>query len=449
LKLVYKEKIQCDNKKEYEIQVKDTSMISLPQGPNIQICQSQSPLVLQAIPSGGQWLGNYVNGNSFDAYAAAGKTTQVSYEYTNANTCISHSTASIYVEKLPELTVEKSREKICVGDLLLLNALTSSSDPGYWYTDGAGSFDQSASRMTNYTPSLSDVSKPFLTFIYTLQTNGVCGNVPVETIAIIRNGQQGEIIKNYPLTLCEPANLNFTTNFQRLEKQFWLVNDSIYEEFDYNFPFNPTLAAGEYVIKSLVYDSACQAMAISETITVLPKPTMNLYSNPGFKMSREYPRLYLKDLSYCKFGHTVSWYLNNMWIGDSREMNIKIDEPKDTFEIKMIAISGKGDCMDSLSQQFVFIPINQLYIPNAFSPDSKGPTENNSFKVVGPPMRYFKIEIFNKYGEKVYMSEDMNASWDGLYKGQVCMQGDYFYKIETTDNEGVSRDYSGTVSVIR
>ncbi|MCC6818759.1 MAG: hypothetical protein IT245_07710, partial [Bacteroidia bacterium] len=101
LKLVYKEKIQCENKKEYEIQVKDTSMISLPQGPNIQICQSQSPFVLQAIPAGGQWLGYYLNGNVFDAYSAAGKTTQVSYEYTNANTCISHSTASIYVEKLP------------------------------------------------------------------------------------------------------------------------------------------------------------------------------------------------------------------------------------------------------------------------------------------------------------------------------------------------------------
>lgn len=448
--LEYTEKIQCEQTIPFEIKVKDTTMIMSGYGAYLEICQSQSPFALQANPSGGLWTGQFVNDqNEFDAHSAAGTMTKVKYTYTNANACISNYETEIGVERLPDLELLKSREKVCVGDQLVLSANTNSADPGYWYTDGNGTIEQSNSRITNYTPNLSDVSRSFITFTYTLQTNGVCGNVSAETIVVVRNGQVGEIIKDYPTEICEPANIRFTTNYQRIEKQYWMVNDSIYEEFDYNFPFNATLKAGEYVIKTLIFDSACQAMAISEPITVLPKPTMQWYSNPGYKLSREYPRLYLKDLSYCKFGHTANWYLNGMWISDSREINLKIEDQKDTFNIKLVSTSGKGGCLDSMSQNFIFTPINQLYIPNAFSPDSKGPQENNSFKVIGPPMKYFKIEIFNRFGEKVYMSFDMNASWDGTYKNEICIQGDYFYKIETTDSEGISRDYSGTVTIIR
>ncbi|MBL7836469.1 MAG: gliding motility-associated C-terminal domain-containing protein, partial [Bacteroidetes bacterium] len=450
IQLLYTEKVQCLNTRTYTIRVMDTSEITFGHDQKLKICQSQSPFALRAFPGGGNWYGNYMlPGGTFDAYSAAGKTTELTYRYSNLNDCISSAGVSIEVEKLPELNIEKSKDRICVGDILNLVAASNVLAPGYWQTDGGGSFDNLNNAQVSYTPVPGDVNKPYLTFTYTMQTSGVCGLVPSETIVVVKSGQIGEILKDYPTELCEPAVFNFKSTYQKLEKQYWMVNDSIYEEFDYNFNFNVTLPAGDYVVKTLVNDSTCQAMAMSQNITVWPKPNVQLISNPGSRMSREYPRLYLKDLSYCKYGHQSNWYINNNWIGDSRELNYKVEETRDTFTIKLVAVSNKGGCADSSSQMFVFIPINQLYIPNAFSPDSKGPNENNVFKVVGPPMKYFKIEIFNRYGEKVYMSNDMNATWDGTYKNQLCIQGDYFYKIETTDTEGVSRDYSGTVTVIR
>ena len=47
------------------------------------------------------------------------------------------------------------------------------------------------------------------------------------------------------------------------------------------------------------------------------------------------------------------------------------------------------------------------------------------------------------------MSTNMNEVWDGTYKNDNCMTGTYFYKIITTDYEGISRDYSGTITLIR
>ena len=45
--------------------------------------------------------------------------------------------------------------------------------------------------------------------------------------------------------------------------------------------------------------------------------------------------------------------------------------------------------------------------------------------------------IFNKYGEKVFESNDINIGWDGAFKGKV-IQGSYIYKIELTiDNKNV------------
>jgi gliding motility-associated-like protein len=64
-------------------------------------------------------------------------------------------------------------------------------------------------------------------------------------------------------------------------------------------------------------------------------------------------------------------------------------------------------------------------------------------------MKKYNIEIFNRFGEKVFYSNDMTQVWDGSYNGKQAIQGVYFYKIETIDIEGFSRDYSGTVTLIR
>jgi len=36
--------------------------------------------------------------------------------------------------------------------------------------------------------------------------------------------------------------------------------------------------------------------------------------------------------------------------------------------------------------------------------------------------------IFNKYGEKIFESDDINSGWNGIYKGKI-MQESYVYKI--------------------
>lgn len=449
LVMKYTETRLCSNSKTFNIQLLDTTPIAFGHDKQILLCEDNGPYELKGLPSGGLWKGEHVENSMFNPEKAAGKSHKPRYVYTNSNNCRSESSVQINVEKLPLLKVQADKERLCVGELLTLQALSSVSDPGYWYTDGDGSFEKPVNVITTYTPRASDVAKGMLRFSYTLQTNGVCGNVSTYVFVRVKNGPSGNILKTYPASVCEPAVITFLSDFSGIEKQHWYVNDSLAETFDYNFKFTTTLKAGEYVIKTKVYDSTCEALAISETITVMPKPAVQMASNPDFRISREYPRLYLKDLSYNRNGHTVNWYFNNTWISDSRAFYYTAEDSKDSFYIKLVAKSNLGGCTDSLSRLFVFIPINQLYIPDAFSPDAKGPDENNRFRIRGPEMRVFEIEIFNRFGEKVFVSDNMQISWDGTYRNEDCMPGVYFYKIISTDYEGVSRDYSGTVTLIR
>ena len=60
----------------------------------------------------------------------------------------------------------------------------------------------------------------------------------------------------------------------------------------------------------------------------------------------------------------------NQPIDNSKEFYYNIaDAGKDTFTIKLLNRAVIGGCSDSIEKQFVFNPVNQLYIPDAFSPD--------------------------------------------------------------------------------
>lgn len=68
-----------------------------------------------------------------------------------------------------------------------------------------------------------------------------------------------------------------------------------------------------------------------------------------------------------------------------------------------------------------------LYIPTAFSPN--GDTKNDVFRVkLYGVLSYFRLEIFNRYGELMYISTDPYKGWDGNYKGKPALSGGYVFQ---------------------
>ena len=442
----------CTSQKQFEIKVLDTIAIDFQGTDRVQLCENFNQFNLIANPSDGLWFGTGVNGSVFELVNENKdiKENVVYYRYKAPNGCISVKDFTIEVSKLPYLNIYQPQDSVCFGDMIQFQAETNEVYSGYWFTNGYGRFNTPNELFTTYYPSKQDVQLGLTNFIYTIQTNGVCGNVSKQVQVFIKDGPSGSVISNYPTEVCEPAHITFNSDFKDISQQKWYINDSLIETFDYEYPLETKLKAGEYFIRTSVKDGSCSASGISEKIIVLPQPNVDFYSNPNGKMSKEMPRLYVKDLSHCKHGHIVSWFYNDSLINNQdREFSFIVNKEISDFKIKLTAESLKGGCKDSIVKNYQFVPIYQLYIPDAFTPDSKGPDLNNVFKVFGPAMKKYNIEIFNRFGEKVFYSNDMTQVWDGTYNGKLSMQGVYFYKIITIDIEGFSRDYSGTVTLIR
>ncbi|MBO9202129.1 gliding motility-associated C-terminal domain-containing protein [Niastella sp. MAH-29] len=63
--------------------------------------------------------------------------------------------------------------------------------------------------------------------------------------------------------------------------------------------------------------------------------------------------------------------------------------------------------------------------------------------------RSFSLMIFNRYGQKVFESRDINGGWDGTLAGQVAESGAYVYVMVITTSTGTVIKHKGTVMLVR
>ncbi|MFL5746487.1 MAG: gliding motility-associated C-terminal domain-containing protein, partial [Niastella sp.] len=87
-------------------------------------------------------------------------------------------------------------------------------------------------------------------------------------------------------------------------------------------------------------------------------------------------------------------------------------------------------------------------LPNAFSPNRDGRNDVLHVKTSDVP-HSFNLMIFNRYGQKVFESRDVNAGWDGTLAGQVAESGAYVYVMVITTSTGSVIKNKGTVMLMR
>jgi gliding motility-associated-like protein len=88
-----------------------------------------------------------------------------------------------------------------------------------------------------------------------------------------------------------------------------------------------------------------------------------------------------------------------------------------------------------------------LALPNAFTPGN-GP--NGTFKVIKrgvAKLRYFRI--FDRWGVKVFETSDIDAGWDGTYKGAMQQFGVYVYEVGAVTSSGRTFEKHGNVTLIK
>ena len=92
-----------------------------------------------------------------------------------------------------------------------------------------------------------------------------------------------------------------------------------------------------------------------------------------------------------------------------------------------------------------------LYLPNAFTPDGDG--LNDVFTAEGSQITDFRLEVFNRWGQLIFTSNDMQTGWDGTYQNRPVQQEVYVYKVHYSflaeHGGAVSDSKVGTVTLVR
>jgi gliding motility-associated-like protein len=92
-----------------------------------------------------------------------------------------------------------------------------------------------------------------------------------------------------------------------------------------------------------------------------------------------------------------------------------------------------------------------IYTPNAFRPESDIP-ENREFMPVstGVDPQSFNMKIFNRWGEVIFETNNLENKWDGKTKNNnPAPVGNYIWKADFKDIQGFSHSMKGQVLLIR
>lgn len=97
------------------------------------------------------------------------------------------------------------------------------------------------------------------------------------------------------------------------------------------------------------------------------------------------------------------------------------------------------------------IIVDEVYtldIPSAFTPQSSD--NNNIVYVRGHGIKELKqFRIFNRWGEEVFFSNDINIGWDGYFNGKLQNMDNYSYFVEIETYQGVIKNKKGQILLLK
>lgn len=192
-----------------------------------------------------------------------------------------------------------------------------------------------------------------------------------------------------------------------------------------------------------------------KVIKVFPKPVALFQANPNTVFVPNNPVM----CSNLSSGATsYQWFFGDN--STSTETNPSHDYQKPgMYQITLIASNNRG-CKDTFNLPSKIIAENAsgVDIPNAFSPNPNGSNggaynpndiNNDVFHPVIQGVDKYELNIFSRWGELLFVSKDINIGWDGYYKGKLCTQDVYVWKIVATTVDDKKINRTGDLLLLR
>ncbi len=119
-----------------------------------------------------------------------------------------------------------------------------------------------------------------------------------------------------------------------------------------------------------------------------------------------------------------------------------------TYTVTLFVTDNVSGCIDTVKLLIDVKDEMVVIIPNIFSPNADN--INDAFFLTIKGAKSAEGIIFNRWGQLVYSWDALNSAWDGkMNNGNSATDGTYFYIIKVTSRKGVTKEYTGPLTLVR
>lgn len=254
---------------------------------------------------------------------------------------------------------------------------------------------------------------------------------------------------------CAPLQVTFTSTSQYGTSYFWNFGDGNSQSGADTIVTHQYNNAGNYTVKLVVTGSGGKDSAvIANAVNVYAVPVALFTMQPStLVVTVGIDPIVCTNVSMNAASYIWSFGDNTADVTDVNPSHVY--QQPGQFAVTLIAISSHG-CKDTLAYYPLITARTEtnIQIPNAFTPSPAGPSvdgvfdptshDNDIFHPNISGLQTYELDIFNRWGELLFVTKDTKVGWDGYYKGKLCEQGVYVWKIRGTSLDGLNLEKAGT-----
>ncbi|MCF6240558.1 MAG: PKD domain-containing protein [Bacteroidales bacterium] len=323
--------------------------------------------------------------------------------------------------------------------------LSGSGYPNYYWDMGDGNTYLHNTLVENFSHSYATWGEYIITL--TVSENN-CSDTVRETVVIYPPQPESTIKPGIRAQGCEDLSVNFESYVNYADTFYWDFGDggSSNEQ-------NPTYiydTPGTFIVTLYAGGPGTNDSLITvrrDTVVVFEVPIADFEVIPDTVMLPDQPVI-LHNNSIN--GDRYQWTFGGVGDAISTDRSPVHYYTEPGIYTITLEVWTDNDCYDTktIENAVVVEPAGTFVFPTAFNPFSSYES-NKVFKPKYRGIKEYKLEVYNRWGEKVFESTDPEIGWDGYIDGKIGAQDVYAWKVTGKYKNGAPFQGTGDVTLLR
>ncbi|MCW3102574.1 MAG: hypothetical protein JWO09_1014 [Bacteroidetes bacterium] len=393
------------------------------------LCAGQSSTLTASGAASYIWSGAITSSASSVTVSPSSTTT---YSVTGSNgACSAAVTYTVQVNPVPAVNIT-GPTLICAGSTAGYSANASGGTSPYNYLWLNG----------DSTPSISINPSAVNTLVGVLLTD-VNGCTDTASLTLVSVPLPSAILSGNA-SGCGPLSVSFLNESTNAASYLWDFGDGSTSTLQ--DPVHVYADSGSYNVTLITTNAAgcSDTLLAGSYVTVFPSPVAAITTTGN--VDSEHPVLTVFNGS--QDGSSCFLYYGDGAVdaGCSWTDITHVYENEGVYTITQIVTSANG-CSDTAETTISVIFETTFFAPNAFTPNGSG--NNDVFMIKGVGLNEFRLSVYDRWGEKIFESNDILKGWDGTYKGRLVEQDVYVWKADFTTRRQGKQQRIGRVTVVK